>query len=256
MNTCCEGSRGFPSAAANEAWLRRVAEAGGNWVHVRMGPFHPESEGGLWSDAVAYRDDGTWNDDFFRSRRARCEYAASLGIYYEITALDGWLMRHADLGDAYNWWREGASVTRHAPQRHHIKWLEKLAWEFGGYPNVIWSTGNELFLCNPSNAWDRGVAEVLKGTGRLVGSNIHRAAPWADFDIWHTQRLSDVPAWDRAQEVNEYHASVSVAAWTDLATEGARRGIPVHGWPQGWHDDQIALAFSRLRELRELQEAA
>ncbi len=243
LTPCCRGDWGFPSLPTEQT-LRELAEAGGTWVHVRMGPFHPDSEGGLWRDSVAFRANGEWDQDFFDRRRSRYQFAASLGIAVEIDVLDGYLMRKG--GDTWNWWREGCEVTRHAPRAHHIRFVEKLVQEFGGEPNVLWTIGNELSLCSPAAAWEKGIAAVLRRSGKLVGSD-RAGASWADFDVWHST-VGRVTS-RRASEINE-HPFGSFEEWYTEAAAGAKRGIPVHIWPELLTEEDRRKALEKLVEVK------
>jgi hypothetical protein len=175
---CCEEAKrnGWPLVSRKA--LRTMARAGVNWTHVRLGPYPPPAEG---EDFAAYATDGSWNGAFWERVRGLLAEAARLGVYVEIDVIDAWAFEHGR-----NTFRDDCSAMARAPQRHHLKWIRKVAAETGGFPNVTYQVGNETFDCEVSADWELGVRDALRAAlgdkPRLIGTNSHDPALEAQFD--------------------------------------------------------------------------
>lgn len=175
---CCEESKenGWPLVTRRA--LRTLARAGVNWTHVRLGPYPASAEG---EEFAAYAGDGSWNEAFWERLRASLAEAARLGIYVEIDVIDAWAFEHRR-----NAFGEDCAAMARAPQRHHLKWIRKVAAETGGFPNVTYQVGNETFDCRAAPAWELGVRDALRaalgGRARLIGTNSQDPGLEAQFD--------------------------------------------------------------------------
>jgi hypothetical protein len=175
---CCEEAKenGWPLVTRQA--LRTMARAGVNWTHVRLGPYPPAAEG---EEFAAYAGDGSWNATFWGRLRASLAEAARLGIYVEIDVMDAWAFEHGR-----NAFGEDCSAMSRAPQRHHLKWIRKVAAETGGFANVTYQVGNETFDCEAAPAWELGVRDALRqalgGQPRLIGTNSQNPELEAQFD--------------------------------------------------------------------------
>lgn len=175
---CCQEAKknGWPLVSRKA--LRQMARAGANWTHVRLGPYPPEAEG---PEFAAYQAGGSWNAAFWERVRGVLAEAARLGIYVEVDVIDAWAFEHGRTA-----FREDCSAMARAPQRHHLRWVRKVAAETGDFPNVMYQVGNETFDCDASPAWEIGVRDELRaalGTrARLIGTNSHDPDLEPEFD--------------------------------------------------------------------------
>lgn len=175
---CCEDAKknGWPLVGVKA--LRKMARAGVNWTHVRLGPYPPAAEG---EEFAAYRPDGSWNEAFWRRVRGVLAEAARLGVYVEVDVIDAWAFEHGRTA-----FGEDCSAMARAPERHHLRWIRKVAAETGDFPNVTYQVGNETFDCEASPAWELGVRDALREAlgprARLIGTNSHDPDLEKEFD--------------------------------------------------------------------------
>jgi hypothetical protein len=240
---CCEDAKdnGWPLVSIKA--LRRMAREGVNWTHVRLGPYPPAAEG---PEYAAYLADGSWNPRFWQRVRALLAEAARLGVYVEVDVMDAWAFEHGRIA-----FGEGCEVMAHAPQRHHLKWVRKVAAETGTFPNVMYQVGNETFDCEASRAWEVGVRDALRAAlpagRRLIGTNVQDPEIEAEFDYAarHVDEAQS-PA-GRPVIVNEYRPLTPLQFQEQLAA-AERLGSTFVLWRGTMNGRQWTRALRFLRE--------
>ena len=189
MSVCCTDgiSNGWPWIS-NSA-IDKLAAHGGNWAHVRLGPFTNTEPNPVqvYQKAGDKWELSKWNEDTWSRFRSMLSHARSKGVYIEVDLVDAWILERPD----YSPWNGGnnvngvdagnCGVTGSAPQEIHKQFLRKVARETADFDNVIFQVGNETFDCGGSSvAWEEGVIKTVedelqslgKGT-RLFSTNSH-----------------------------------------------------------------------------------
>lgn len=178
---------GWPSFISHDK-LKEIADAGGNFVAVRLGPFTRDGEG---IEYVAYESVGDlsrvnldqWNPSYWSRVRSFAEDALSLGIYIEFDAIDAWVLERPELSpwskqNNVNGYDGGScDIIRRPIDYRQQQWLNKIAEELGSYPNVLFQISNESGagncqgLLNP--VWEISVFNGLKNNLRWRGQDYH-----------------------------------------------------------------------------------
>lgn len=196
---CCQDAKknGWPLVSRKA--LRKLARAGVNWTHVRLGPYPPQAEG---PDFAAYRPDGSWNEGFWGRVRDALAEAARLGIHVEVDVIDAWAFEHG-----HSAFGEDCSAMAGPPRRHHLRWIRKVVAETADLPNVMYQVGNETFDCKASPAWELGVRDALRAAlgprARLIGTNSQDRALETEFDYATRHADEAQPPGPRPVIVNE-----------------------------------------------------
>ena len=268
------GAKGLMAlTSVTESAMQRIADAGGNFVHIRLGPYtDADNEGNHYPEFAAYRivsygiaDLSAWNEAFWAKVRGVIERAGSLGLYVEVDITDGWALRT----DFPHPWAAGRNIqgydnatcaTMFAPPDPVAQaWIRKVLDETSHFPNVLYQVSNESHVCGISRGrslmpWEAATIEIVHERGRLVGTNSHDVVieEIADYVAYH---VCEAPRMlDRPVMVNEYAArcgnTLSADEWTEEATRAARNGTSFHLWRGSMDDGNYAKALSRLRGIR------
>jgi hypothetical protein len=243
--------------------LDRIAQSGGNWANVRLGPF---TRSGELERYEPYRfvgghqyDLDQWNPAFWTDLRDTVAYARDLGIYVEIDLIDGWPFESDPERDLFSPWKAGnnlqgiaddCGILHSAPAPHHVRWLEKVAETVGEFDNVIFQVGNETSDCDgggTSIEWEDGVilevraALHARGYGdRLFSTNSENGAVEAlgsvDYVNMHQPGSVGIRA-GKPTGVNEYREDAFDAnGYTREMWNGFTSGTSFQYW-RGDDDD-------------------
>ena len=251
------------------ATLQRIHDNGGNYAHIRLGPFVRWYEG---ADFEAYRyvdDEGvydldTWNEPFWDRVRGVLRAAEKLGIYVEVDVVDGWTMKYHPEQDEH-WispWQDGNN--RNGAKYHcdnmmppgstvHTRWMEKVAEVTAEFPNAIYQVGNETNTCPDMArpAWEGLVASKIRERRPDATISTNSAnpdienAPWIDYVNRHKGGTSPEPIpriWDKPAGINEYALSTPETYSTEV-WHGFALGMYLHYWA---NDDEF---FDQQRTL-------
>lgn len=170
--SCCE-SNGWPQIT--DSLLVKWAGAGGNLIHIRLGPFWNIAEGGQFN---GYETSGTKADltrfrgGYWNALQALAIRARDLKVYIEVDVIDGWPMRGANQKTspwlaANNIQGEdviGCEQLQGKLKSRHDAWVRKVVQMLGPYPNVIWQVGNENGVCSPpvTSAWESDLIRIVR----------------------------------------------------------------------------------------------
>lgn len=186
---CCEAAQQNGWPWISRPMIGRLADNGGNWINIRLGPF---TRTGELPRFEAYRHVGgflydldRWNDAFWVDLHDTVAYARDKGVYVEIDLVDGWVLenpgdpdddrRHMSpwkTGNNVNGIADDCSILHSPPAPHHVAWLEKVAETVGDLDNVIFQVGNETGDCQgggSSIAWEDGVIQTVRQALRAGG---------------------------------------------------------------------------------------
>jgi len=184
-----------------------------------------------------------WNDDFFALLRHVVEYGMARGVYFCASLIDSWVLDHQLspwAADRNLQGYEGGTleVVHHAPSAIHARWIRKVAFEIGGYPNVIALDGNESFKRNPRLEWVHGIRDIWRAelshlgfAPKLFGSNSGITED-VDFIAIHEGATLPGPG-PRYQIVDEYH-TLPVPEMLAKARQAWNLGsVSLHYWADG-----------------------
>jgi len=213
-------------------------------VAVRLGPFH--SDGELPSQ-VAYQDVGggkvdldQWNPAFWGQLGNFVRSAGARGIYVEFDLIDAWTLKH----DLSPWQRsrnsngyDGGScdaIAHDGLDARQRAWLEKIAQELGGQPNVLFQISNESDVCqgrlNPE--WEIAVYNFMKArTGRPVGTNSRHPSVEGVVDYIETHECEVPFQRGKPAGTNEWNCRLSAADFCAL-----QKDTGSSGWFLLWGD--------------------
>lgn len=137
--TCCHVDNDVNGwTDISESYLKELAAHGGNFVHIRTGPYSKSLE--PRPEYRAYNADGSFNEGFYKRKLALIRLGRSLGVYFEIdVGPDGWSLKDSD-NNFFGW---TVDIMRRAPKLDVQHFVQKNVKEFGDEPNVIWQLGNE-----------------------------------------------------------------------------------------------------------------
>ena len=270
---CCRGAKQLGWPLITNAALQQIADNGGNYTHIRLGPF-TDNEG---AEFVAYRpvangkqDLKFWNPPFWTKVRATIEKARSLGIYTEVDLIDAWILEQPELTP----WSKNNNVNgvddalcanlSRAPNPLYERWLRKVVAETGEYDNVIYQIGNETFDCKSkgsSIAYEIGVANIVRDeleqrgfSSKLIGTNSHNDAienhPLIDYISEHYETA---PIRRSKPTVNNEQASswVTVSNFENELREAYRKGTYFQLWRGDLNDSQYREALNKLSAFRQ-----
>lgn len=146
----------------SEPYLRELAAHGGNFVHIRLGPYSDTIE--TRPNRRGYLDSGEFNPQYFADLNTLIDLGHSLGVYFEIDLIDGWNVKDSMRSP----WPHGSndcSILQRAPGKIHGKWLRKVVEEVGYHENILWQISNESGRCPPLGTtpeWELGVAAIVR----------------------------------------------------------------------------------------------
>jgi hypothetical protein len=139
--------------------------------------------------------------------RRTCKYANSKGVTCLVEAgTDHWALRHSE----FNLYNDNCEVTRGGPPERYQRWSRAVVREVGDL-NVLWSLGNEGWLCNPSPQWYDGLVNVIRTAETDFGMPHHPIG-----NVWAVGQVG-MPRYDFA----EVHGA------PDLLASQPDIGIPV-----------------------------
>lgn len=153
---------------ASPSLLEKIEKAGGNYTHIRMGPW---AEGAPEGSRFVRSEILDTQEEVIREALER-------RIYVEVDAIDGWVLERP----SQSYWHDGCDVISRAPEPRHIEWINALVDRFAPYPNVFYEVSNESFDCRGrvSPEWEFGIRDAIIAAyhrnGRQappVGTNSH-----------------------------------------------------------------------------------
>lgn len=222
---------GWPSTISVEV-LRKVKDAGGNFVSVRLGPFSGEGE---LPSQVAYGTVGDrvdldqWDPTFWARVRAFNQAALGLGIYVEYDLIDAWTLKQRTTSP----WAGGRNVNGYYRgdceaisigelDDRQAAWLAKIAAELGREPNVLFQISNESDVCqgrlNPE--WELAVYIYMKAhTQRPVGTNSRHPMVESVVDYIETHECSPPSRAGKPAGVNEWNCRLTAAEFCAIQKE-------------------------------------
>ncbi len=262
---CCEGypQNGWP--LISEEFIRIYAENGGNFTHLRLGPF---TAGGESPAFVAYEDAGDgrvdlskWNEVFWQSLGQKLTYARSKGVYVELDLIDSWVLERPELhpwsrGNNINGVDEGnCSLISRPITPLQENWLRKIIEVTRGFDNVIYQVSNESFDCGRTleDEWELSIIDFVHSLhgAALVGTNSHRNSieDAADYVERH-RSFVQIPR-GKPMMVNEYGDDLTPENVRDEMRKGLLAGSSFHYWRGGHDDAQFSVTLAYLRAIRE-----
>ena len=162
---CCntparDGSLGW--TLADEAEIDGYASAGANLAVFRTGPYSDQGNG--W--ALIQSPPGTES----RLRRA-CKYANSKGLACLVEAgTDVWSLKPGN--KEYQLYGDGCEITQDAPLPRYQRWTREVVHQAGDL-RVLWSLGNEGWLCNPTREWYDGLVFQIRQAEKDFNYPVH-----------------------------------------------------------------------------------
>lgn len=262
---CCEGypANGWPWAS--ESSIHTFANAGGNFLHFRLGPFTAQGER---PEFVAYKDAGNgkvdldqWDDGFWQRLSQRLADARSHGAYVELDLIDAWVLERPELSPWYkennvNGVNEGdCDGISQPPSELQKKWLAKIVSVTAPFDNVIYQVSNESGGGNCygllKDEWEIGVIEYVKSlhSQALVGtnsgrSNIEAVADYVEIHGWYAPTVKA----GKPTMVNEYSEDLTPEDYAKELNRAKTLGTSFHYW-RGAHDaDAFARSMAFLKQ--------
>ncbi len=162
---CCntpprDGALSWTFAEPNE--IDSYITAGGTLAVFRTGPYSDQGNG--WG--MIQSKPGTVS----RLRQA-CQYANSKGIACIVEAgTDNWSMKNQNR--EFQLYNDSCDVTHAAPLPRYQRWSREVVHQVGDL-KVIWSLGNEGWLCSPSKAWYDGLVATIRQSEKDFGYPTH-----------------------------------------------------------------------------------
>lgn len=223
ISSCC-GNWGWPQISAD--LLKRWSGAGGNLVHIRLGPFWKISEGVQFDayESVGSKADLTrFRAAYWTALTALIDSAASQGVYVEVDMIDGWPMRPANQKTspwlaANNIQGEtaiGCGQLQGKLKPRHEAWVRKIVSTVAR-PNVIYQIGNENGVCSPpvTAAWESDMVRIIRDEEKkhnhipkMIGTNSEIGAIESLPEITYVSLHQDLAAavhHGKPTGVNEY----------------------------------------------------
>jgi len=222
--------------------LDEIADARGNFVHIRVGPYSSTLfEGPEFQPSPA----------FWSRVRGLIEHAYSRGIVVEVDVIDGWVLERGHNHNYFGW--DGA-ITHSRPDVEQLEWVNEVMRNTSEYPNVIYQISNESFDVGASGEWEGGiVTQIRRHTGAMIGSNIQRevARGYANYVTFHNLGVRS-PMYGRATMVNEFGDDpLAPEEWEAAARDARRRGVSIHLWRGGMDDASWRDSLQRLKRIQE-----
>jgi hypothetical protein len=280
--SCCGGGYGWP--LFDEAWANLVAQHGGNFLHLRLGPFRTEGNGetdwaavgGGYVESGGKADLSRFNEAFWARVRTLLEYARAKGLYVEVDVIDGWAVKHCHAGDipGYSAWEKdfnqqnvdacaGVGQGPIAPGSTADLWVRKVVAETGRYDHVIYQDGNEVSLIGGyTPAWTKSLAQVIRSEEvargyprHLLGSNAglpatNQLAEVDYLEFHQSSALSAAQCGGKPCMVNEYNPTPALtpAQFQDRYCAAQRNGTAFWYWRHDQTEAQMLDSLSRLRQ--------
>jgi len=254
-----------------------VSAAGFNAIGIRLGPYwHADCCDRDMTNLRAYEtvngkaDLTRWNANYWAERRSDVETSAAFKMYLELDCVDCWELkpRYAIFGpwhpanNIQGFSGGDAGIVQRSPHAHAEAFVRKLVFELGRYPNVIFQIGNECNVIGVSEAWERGIVDIIRDEERrhgyilhLIGTNSEKSNPvWADYESFHTHSLPPVKA-RRPTQVNEFNPAMPAVEWGPKALEMMHRGGAFAFWLSDSDDQNITAALEEGRRIRDGQDS-
>lgn len=175
--SCCDdpatpGDEGFATGwpVTFSAHLDDVHHWSGGCVKgvvLRTGPTIP----GVGGDYPVY-ENGKFPD--WSRLRETVQHANSLGMQAVVDVADAWSIKVSSRNPTNT---SCADTRRGPPNDLYIEHIRQVV-EATGDLGVIYETGNELWLCNPSRAWEQAIVDVIRthAPNAPIGSNARTGA--------------------------------------------------------------------------------
>ena len=274
--SCCDGSyiaEGWP--VFNEAFLLRARAAGATFVTWRLGPMldRVESSEGPhdgYAEVDGRADLTRWNDAYWQRMRQMVQRANELGLYVEVDLICGWELKPKDFDRPHPWSHNvqglklgNCATMERAPHAYARSWVRQAVLMTGDLA-VTYQIGNETFSCAISEAWERGVADVVRATldergwhHHPIGSNSHirrleRIAGYGSRHIgknveWAVPESEDWPL--NVNELGEVGGSgLDPMRWNALRCEAEQTGIGWVAWRGEWTEAEWEEALGLMRD--------
>jgi len=278
--SCCGGGYGWP--LYDEAWADLVASKGGNFLHMRVGPFRTEGNGetdwapvgGGYVEAAGKADLSQFNPVFWTRVRALLQYARDRQLYVEVDVIDGWSLKHCQAGDipGYSAWDSAFNVQQAngcgpagkgaiSPGSLAEQWVRKVVAETGGFDNVLYQDGNELGLVQGySPAWTRSMHDLIRAEEQARGFVRHPFAtnsdvlsvmqsPEVDYLEFHQSTpLTAGQCLGKPCLVNEYNPSPALtpAQFRQRFCAARQQGTSFWYWRHDQTEDQMLESLTQL----------
>jgi hypothetical protein len=249
--------KGWP--LINQAAIDEIAAHGGNFTHIRLGPFRNEDD----PNNEAILPDGNWNPVFWNRVDTLLEHARQKGVFVEVDIIDGWAAKTGNL-----WWGYSCNMMTHPPDEAQVAFIRKAVEVAGKYPNVMWQLSNESGVdpcgIRLTAAWELGIArEVLANEQlfsyphHLIGTNAGDRHPDIQFalELDYINVHEDVALTQegpRPLVVNEWGALLTPEEWASIAREARRKGSIFHMWrAETWGEAENQRALDLLKEIQD-----
>jgi hypothetical protein len=189
MVGCCntpprDGSFGWTFAEPTE--IDGYRSAGANLAVFRTGPYSDQGNG--WGFLHAPPGQKS------RLRRA-CEYANAKGVACLVEAgTDYWSLKNQNV--EYQLYQDNCSVTHGPPPARYQRWTREVVHQTGDL-RVLWSLGNEGWLCNPTKAWYDGIVNTIRQAEKDFGFPKHPiGSVWKAGEIGRNANGTTTPLYD------------------------------------------------------------
>lgn len=280
ISVCCTDAKANGWPWVTHAVIDDLAAHGGNWVHIRLGPFNseekPDRQGRsfeAYAKAGEKYDLDRWNPEFWNNLESLIDYAQRKNVYVEIDLIDAWVLEHStashDTRKLSPWNKENnlngfddgtCSTLTTAPKQHHINWLKKVVEVTDRFDNVLYQVGNETFDCGGqvSQAWEDGVAAIVKnelserGFGpRLISTNSQKASIESldaiDTINYHVAEAIDIKS-GKPSGINEYNTAAHTSdSFTRVLWQSFTRHTFFHYWRGGDDQTEYTVTMDRIK---------
>lgn len=266
---CCSSMENASTAKpdgwplSNHESLLEDARHGSNYSHIRLGPNALNSPD---RDGVAFLQSGNklnlsqWNEAYWAKVRQVIEWAQGLGIYVEVSLIDGWILEHG-----YSPWLKDQNINgidagtctdmQSSPKDIHNAWIRKVVEETGRYDNVLYLDGNELLKCDPVYQWSEGLKAIVRDEETRRGYSHHplgtnsEVPSWRflGYEVYHEEAA--MPSHGRPLLINEYH-SLSADEWREQVLAGIHVESSLMLWRGNMREAEWQKALGYLSEVR------
>jgi hypothetical protein len=152
---CCntpprDGAFGW-TFGESPAEIDAYASAGGTLAVFRTGPYSDQGNGWAMIQAPPGQES--------RLRRG-CKAANARGVACLVEAgTDCWSLKKGNI--EYQLYGDNCEVTHNAPLGRYQRWTREVVHQVGDL-KVLWSIGNECWLCNPTRSWQDGIVFQIR----------------------------------------------------------------------------------------------
>lgn len=282
LAVCCEGypQNGWPRISF--PFIQEAAMNGINMVHIRLGPFMPETtKADPLEDCPYYFKDGkvdlnVWYDKYWEDLRKLLYEAERLGVYVEIDLIDAWLLKYPEIHpwtaqNNINGFDRGSKwplLDGEITQEPYVeKWIRKVIKETGDFPNVYYQDGNELFIHpEPSIPYLESIINVVRDEEKihgfkehLIATNSHREDAEGRFGLSNFHQDIAFPINRKQRDlyyevmprgVNEYGGQFSPEEFKVRLQDAIKKGTFFILWRGGWNDEEYKRALSYVKEVK------